>query len=291
MTDPKVPHKIVFKVEEGMDPEEILCTTYQMRDMYSQLGTGFFSSLDIMNYIQHHAAIQGVRSGDRVLDVCCGRALLLPLLRFYKPQIAHYIGVDIEPKNWSPALTTAAMTKIKGSRFAKNSPGNEEPFYPFAVSFIESNVAIMSQALNAQGIKSVDYIVYTASIEHMQKSAGVQSLVECFELLKPDGRMFISTPNTEGDPYDTQYAAHLYEWSLDELRQTLKQVGFIIDEEFGLTAKGRTYEDRLEESYPQYLQVFHDLKQYLPREWLYSIMPILTPSIADEVALKCRKPQ
>lgn len=282
--------RIVFKVEEDMDPETILCTTYQMRDMYSQLGTAFYSSGDIMNYIQHHAAIQDIKSGDRVLDVCCGRALLLPLLRYNKPKISHYIGVDIEPKNWHPAFNNAAMTKIKNERFALNSKGSGEPFYPFAVDFVESNVAAMSVALLERGFKSVDYIVYTASIEHMQREAGIQSLIECFSMLKPGGKMFISTPNTEGDPYDTQYAAHLYEWNLAELTTVLNDVGFEITHTFGLLAKVRTYKDRLEEYYPQHVEIFNQLEQYLPREWLYSFIPILTPSIADEVALKVRKP-
>ena len=28
--------KIVHKIEEGMDPQDVLCTTYQMRNFYAQ---------------------------------------------------------------------------------------------------------------------------------------------------------------------------------------------------------------------------------------------------------------
>ena len=47
---------IVYRVEDGMDREKILCTTYQMRNFYMQFRDGFFTNLDVMNYIQHLAA-------------------------------------------------------------------------------------------------------------------------------------------------------------------------------------------------------------------------------------------
>ena len=61
--------KIVFRVEDGMNREELLCTTYQMRNFYTQFKDGFFSNLDVMNYIQHFKAAQMAKRGDNVLDV------------------------------------------------------------------------------------------------------------------------------------------------------------------------------------------------------------------------------
>lgn len=43
--------EIVYRVEDGMDREKILCTTYQMRNFYMQFRDGFFTNLDVMNYI------------------------------------------------------------------------------------------------------------------------------------------------------------------------------------------------------------------------------------------------
>lgn len=34
--------QIVFRVEDDMNRKDILCTTYQMRNFYRQLGDGFF---------------------------------------------------------------------------------------------------------------------------------------------------------------------------------------------------------------------------------------------------------
>ena len=52
--------KIVKKVKNGENRQDILCTTYQMRNMYRQLGDGFFTHLDIMNYISNSKKIDGL---------------------------------------------------------------------------------------------------------------------------------------------------------------------------------------------------------------------------------------
>ena len=58
--------KIVYKIEEGTDPSQVYCTTYQMRNFFQQFADGFFSSLDVMNYIQHHAAVLKLKKDWRV---------------------------------------------------------------------------------------------------------------------------------------------------------------------------------------------------------------------------------
>ena len=192
--------KIVYKIE-GTDPSEVYCTTYQMRNFYAQFADGFFSSLDVMNYIQHHAAVQKMKKGWRVLDVCCGRGLLLPLIRYYKPDIEEYVGVDISERNINEQLRRSGVKKID----------DIESYYPFKITHVLHSVEDMDQVLEKE---SFDFIVYTSAVEHMQKDVGRRSLENCFKLLKPGGEMFLSCPNTANkkDPYDTQYAAHVYEW-------------------------------------------------------------------------------
>lgn len=82
--------EIVYRVEDGMDREKILCTTYQMRNFYMQFRDGFFTNLDVMNYIQHLAAAHMAKKGMNVLDVCCGRSLMLPLLRYYAKDMPRF---------------------------------------------------------------------------------------------------------------------------------------------------------------------------------------------------------
>ena len=40
-----------------------------------------------------------MKKGANVLDVCCGRGLLLPLMRYYASDVAKYVGVDIHEAN------------------------------------------------------------------------------------------------------------------------------------------------------------------------------------------------
>lgn len=94
-----------------MDREKILCTTYQMRNFYMQFRDGFFTNLDVMNYIQHLAAAHMAKKGMNVLDVCCGRSLMLPLLRYYAKDIASYTGVDISKANIKEAMRGAGSAK------------------------------------------------------------------------------------------------------------------------------------------------------------------------------------
>lgn len=292
----------VLKITPDIDPATVLCTTYQMRNFYRQLGDGFFSSLDVMNYIQHHAAVRMCQPGDHVLDVCCGRGLLLPLFRWHRKNIGSYTGVDIEPSNYQEAFRRACYRDISGMRFAPNydKEGNHiggkilsddvegAPYYPFPVWFIEVNVAEMTKRVPERRYQKV---IYTSSIEHMQREAGVSSLRECYNVMAPGGTLFLSSPNTpdKQDPYDTQYAAHLYEWPQEELQDELEKAGFYIQDRIGLVAKVRGYEDKLHEKYPQFVEAFNGLKRYMPSAWLYGIFPILTPDIADEILFIARR--
>jgi len=271
--------KIVYKIDEGVDPSEVYCTTYQMRNFYAQMADGFFSSLDVMNYIQHHAAVLKMKKGWRVLDVCCGRGLLLPLIRYYRPEIAEYIGVDISETNIREQERRSGVKKIE----------DMHEYYPFTVTHIISSVEEMDEVLKAD---SIDYIIYTSAIEHMQKEAGYKSLENCYTALKPGHQMFLSCPNTtdKKDPYDTQYAAHIYEWDIHELRDALGEIGFSIVHEYGLVGKVRPFEAWLVTQHPSIKKRYELMKEYLPTAWLMAFMPILYPEAAAEVLLVIEKP-
>lgn len=260
--------KIVQKVEEGMNPEEILCTTYQMRDFYKQLRDGFFSELDVMNYIQHYKAAKLCKKGDRVLDVCCGRMLVLPLLNYHAKDIVEYVGVDICEGN------------VKNGYIGART-------YPFKVRWVWSNVADMDKKLTDNYF---DFVIYTSAIEHMQKEAGVKSLENCWKVMKPGAKMFISCPNTEDkkDPYDTQYAAHLYEWDLVELRSELEKNKFRILNTWGLVTKVKEYEGWLTK-HPEKVKEYELLREYLPREFLLPYLTILNVEAGVEVGLLVEK--
>jgi ubiquinone/menaquinone biosynthesis C-methylase UbiE len=286
------PKRIVLKITDDIDPKDVHCTTYQMRDVWQQIQTAMIGSLDLMSLHMHHTVALMGKSGDKVLDVCCGRAMILPLLRRYRPQILSYTGVDIWKANYSEAYRRSAGMSIVDKRFATNSPGEGEPFYPFAVNFVEADASEMADVLLQLKMAPFDLVIYTASVEHMQKEAGQRSIIECYRVLRPGGTFFLTTPNTEDkdDEYDTQYAAHLYEWGRDEILNVCQSVGFELVTEHGLLAKVRGYRENLQEHYPELVPVFDKFRAYLPSAWLYSIFPIITPKIADEIALIMRRP-
>lgn len=265
--------RVVYRVDDEMDRQEILATTYQMRNYYRQLGDGFFSTLDIMNYIQHHQITKWCKKGNHILDVCCGRGLMLPLLRYNNKNIGSYTGVDIEPKN--AIFTHKRVTN--GKQIDKN-------YYPFPVDFIHSNVAKMSTKTN----KLFDVIIYTSAIEHMHKEMGQQSLYECRKLSTPKAVMVLTCPNTpEGqNGYDTQYRAHVYEWKRSELTTGLKQAGFEIITEFGLTINKKILEQECEKL--GLLPLVKRLSQFVPNEWLVPVFAPMFPKQSKEIGFICK---
>jgi len=277
MTEEQKAYKVVYKVTDE-DPYSVYCTTYQMRNFYKQFADGFFSKLDVMNYIQHCSMINLLKKGDVVLDMCCGRGLVLPLLR-YQNRISAYYGFDISEKNLGEQLRWSGAKRID----------NVEEYYPFEVKHIKGKAEDTASLLDEE---MFDVIFYTSSIEHMQKESGIKSLEVCFKLLKHGGRMFFSTPNTadKEDKYDTHYAAHLYEWDKDEVITELTKAGFVIEKSIGLVCSAKAAEEYFESPEGKKNYQARKLRDYLPTAWFLAILPIMIEGIADEVAIICRKP-
>ena len=270
--------KIVYRVEDDMDRNEILCTTYQMRNFYSQFRDGFFSNLDVMNYIQHFKAAQMAKKGMNIVDVCCGRSLMLPLLRYYAKDIASYTGVDICETNIKEAM--------RGASHRISLEELKNGYYPFRVEWKLGNVANIANFIAKD---FADFVIYTSALEHMHPDMGAQSLRECFKIMKKGALMFLSCPNTEGNGYNTQYAAHVYEWGYNELKRTLCDIGFIIEQEIGLVMGAREM-DAFFRTQPQDIQDFYtDISSYLPKTWLTVFMAIPYPQASKEILFIVRK--
>ena len=256
-----------------MSREEILCTTYQMRNFYRQMGDGFFSTLDTMNYIQHHQIAKWCKRGNWVLDVCCGRGLMLPLLRYLVKDLGGYVGVDIEPKN--ATYTTKRVTD--------NKPIGDS-YYSWPVEFINSNVADMADKLK----RKFDVIVYTSAIEHMHPDIGQQSLIECRKVSKPGAILILTCPNTpeDQDGYDTQYRAHVYEWKRHELIDGLSKAGFHIISEYGLLHDHKTLKTEMEKVGGGHL--LDRVSKFVPSEWLIPVFSPMFPKSAKEIGFVCK---
>lgn len=267
--------KIVYKIKDDINPQDVLCTTYQMRNFYTQFKDGFFTNLDVMNYIQHCAVTKFAKKNDNIVDVCCGRSLMLPLLRWYNKNINSYTGIDISANN-------IAEAKRGASRRIDLAGISIEDYYPFKVSWIQDDVANLNKHFDKD---YADLIIYTSSLEHMHKDHGLKSLQGCFDILKPNKIMFLSCPNTIGNGYDTQYAAHVYEWGYDELKETLTDIGFKITQEVGLIMKAKKMKEffNSDNVSEEIKSLYNTLNNYLPTKWLTPFLSIPYPKESDEI--------
>lgn len=275
--------RIVYRVEDGMDRDSLLCTTYQMRNFYAQFRDGYFSNLDVMNLMQHLKAAKMCGKGQHVLDVCCGRSLMLPLLRYHAKDIASYTGVDIDERNIREAIRGASRScSIKGGL----TPDELANYYPFDVGWKKCDAAEMGEVIQPE---SIDFVIYTSALEHMHPEHGRKSLVECHKVMKRGSKMFLSCPNTPGNGYETQYRAHIYEWGYEELKSTLDDIGFDIAQEVGLVMKGRQMDEFFDSLPDDVRELYRRLREYVPREFLSTVMAAPFPQASDEILFTVTK--
>lgn len=261
-----------------MDRRQVTATTYQQRNFYVQMRDGFFSRNETFNYVLHHQVAHWAAAeaaGGHVLDVCCGRGLMLPLLRYHAPKIASYTGLDIKPGN-------AVWRK---QRVTDGKPIDPDDYYPFATSFVEGNVAQADQLLAGQ---QYQLVIYTASIEHMNPADGLASLGALRKLVAPGALLILTCPNTpEGqDGYDTRYRAHVYEWKLAELRDALESTGWRVQDTWGCDLRVRDLEQAAEQA--GLGNELRRLRRFVPQEWLVPALAPLLVEQASEVGLLCR---
>lgn len=270
--------KVMLKIEEGDNPQDAYCTTYQMRNFYSQFKDGFISNLDVMNYIQHFKAALMAKKDMTVVDVCCGRSLMLPLLRYYAKNIKNYIGVDISETNIKEAKKGASNKELKEEDL--------KTYYPFDVDWILTSCSEMAEHIEHE---SADLIIYTSAIEHMHKDIGYQSLKECHKIMNDNSIMFLSCPNTPGNGYDTQYAAHIYEWGYDELKEALNEIGFEIIQEVGLVMGAKEMNEFYATQSTEIQEFYKKLKAYIPTQFLTAIMGVPYPKASKEILFFVQK--
>jgi len=271
--------KVVKRVESGMDRREIAATTYQMRNPFTQFRDGVAGELDSMCYFEHAFAADLCPKGGRVLDVCCGRGLLIPFLRYRGNAPSLYVGVDLKPTN---AVWKDGIDPRKPGQPKKKGWG-------FKTVFVESNVASMAEPVReAAGNKRFDLVVYTSSIEHMQPRDQRASLEQAAELTKRGGVLYLTCPVTEeGESgYDAQYAAHVYEPKISELERWLDEAGWDVEKQIGLLTKVGAFRKRLT---GESLQVAECIHESMPREQALVTIPMLFPDCATEMALVCTR--
>jgi len=269
---------IVEKVDDGMDRTFIQATTYQMRNPFGQFADGCATELDVHCYFQHAFAAQLCPVGGTVLDVCCGRGLLIPFLRYGGKPPSLYVGVDIHPANarWKDGRDPRRESQTKAD-------------WGFKLVFVQSNVAKMAAPiLAAVTEKPFDLIVYTSSIEHMQPSDQQQSLKECRDLAGADTKLYLTCPVSEEghDGYDAQYAAHVYEPTRSELLEWLSEASWEVESSIGISTKSTHFRKVLRS---EALKTAEHLYSVMPRAQALPSIAALYPECATEMAYVCRR--
>lgn len=271
--------QVVHRVEEGMDRRGILCTTYQMRNPFKQFRDAVATELDAFCYFQHQFVAQRLCiDGARVLDVCCGRGLLIPFLRYGSRTPSLYVGVDIAPRNapWSTGEDPRTGSQVPPEH------------WQFPVRFVEANVADMATAVEAAvaGTGGFHLVAFTSSIEHMQPAAQRQALHECAALALPGATLYLTSPVTEegGDGYDCQYAAHVYEPTREELWGWLEEAGWQVRTRMGLLTKAKVFRRNLDGGQ---LAMAERIYAEMPRAQALTTIAHLWPVAATEMGWVC----
>lgn len=125
----------------------------------------------------------------------------------------------------------------------------------------------------------------------MHPNDGAKSLEECYKVMKPGAKMFLSCPNTPGNGYQTQYRAHVYEWGYDELKAKLAEIGFNIVQEVGLVTSVREMDEFYSKQPPALKDFYERMKSYVPSAFLTAFMAIPFPREAKELLFIVQKPK
>jgi SAM-dependent methyltransferase len=253
-------------------------STNQMDDFYTALAGGEVKPTGIMNYLQRLLITDRCKPGDRMVDVCCGRGLQLPVVYRYRPDLASYVGLDISTDNLAEAAHRQTALDALRTR-------------EFSIDFVECDVS----APWPTALGTFDVAVYTSALEHLPRELGVASQRQCAAALAPSGKLYLSTPNTPGQPpRKLQHRVHVYEWSHEELIGALDEVGFVVEHTVGILAPSPdVVEAAVADRFgPQAVEFYRRMRECAPEPLLGPIVATALGDAAIETLYVCsRKPE
>ena len=252
--------------------QEPIYSRAQMDHFYHAFAQGKVKPTSIMNYVQHLVIAEHCHAGDWVLDVCCGRALQIPLLKHLVPDLGGYVGIDIAQEN----LNEATDLLLAGDGLLP----------AFSCELVRGDVTTDLTTLH----RLFETVIYTSALEHMEKDAGIASLAQVARVLTPQGRLFLSTPRTSGPlPRTLQHRVHVYEWDRGELEEELQCLGFTIIGCYGLLSPDQTMiSTALVERFGSgALAWFEAMQAFLPQPFLNPLCAAALPEVATELFYVC----
>ncbi|MCE0536048.1 class I SAM-dependent methyltransferase [Kineosporia rhizophila] len=256
-------------------------STNQMDDFYAALARGEAKPSGLMNLLQHLIVAENAAPNARVLDVCCGRGLALPLLYRYAPTIAGYVGLDISSDNLDEA-----RERIKDLSAQYGDP--------FPVELIQCDVSEpWPEQPGGPDLAAFDVALYTSALEHLPFELGAQSLRTTAAALAPGGVLYLSTPAAVGPhPRPLQYRVHVYEWSREEIQQVISDAGLVIEDVIGLLPPDPQVlaTDLSNQFGPAAAAWYQHLSARVPKALLDTVSAVAVPDTATELLYVCRRP-
>lgn len=205
-----------------------------------------------------------VRATDSLLEVGCGedRPLSKILTGNAMPCVKEYVGVDIN--------------KLKTS-------ANQRLTFHGEFNFVERWKELL------KGRKSgFDVVVHLEVIEHMKVEHGAKLLKACHAVLKPGGRMLMSTPCYDGKRHA---ANHIHEYTVAELEKATVKAGFKVERRFGtfmdIKHIGKAKPEGVDPAAVR--QVKEALAEYFDNDAISNIFGPLHPDHARNNLWVCRK--
>lgn len=251
----------------------------QMDDFSTAIADGEVKASGIMNLAQRLYIAERCPARASVVDVCCGRGLQLPTLYRYANQLRRYVGLDLSPDNLAEARATV-------DRLDATYGG---PRFP--ISLLEWDVAQpWTDDIIGDGF---DLAVYTSALEHLPRDLAVTSLQNTAAALRPGGVLYLSTPNTPGEPpRPLQYRVHVYEWNSAELEPVLAECGLVVEERVGLLPPphGRVTAALAAQFGDGARAWYQRLRDCVPTALLDTVVAAAIPDQAMEVLYVCRRP-
>lgn len=200
-----------------------------------------------------------MKQGNSILDIGCGQDLPLIYILGNRIQTVPdvYVGVDL---NNIPKKSGARWADIIDNfDFVTNGLSLEKKYTPFD--------------------KAVCYEV----IEHMAEPDGDTLLSNIFQLLRPGGILYLSTP-----VFDGQAAAnHIREYTILELKEKIEKAGFIIDRRIGTFASKPAIKPMLS---PVQREMYDDMEEWFGGDVMSTIFAYKYPDQSRNNVWIARKP-
>jgi SAM-dependent methyltransferase len=202
LTDPS------YRIDKGLFvyDEEPLVESGLDRDgpLFDRLGKMMLVGVE---YAMRQLHLQRqIRAGSLVLDTACGYAELGKLLYTERYQCT-YVGMDIQKAKLRHAISL---------RWGRSR-----------VMFIQRDLSRPLPFID----DIFDVVVSSEFLEHIPKANGLEYLAEVHRVMKPGGRLILTTPNNRWGPIDP---VHINEFSIPETIAMIEGTGLKVVEKYGL---------------------------------------------------------